>query len=59
MPAGKPDGADPVTFAGGVLDHYRHVCAFVKSQTEADTVLDPFVQDGVDAATAAVPGRPG
>ncbi|MGO4300033.1 MEDS domain-containing protein [Leifsonia sp. RAF41] len=48
MPAGKPDVADPVTFAGGVLDHYRHVCAFVKGQTEADTVLDPFVQDGVD-----------
>ncbi|WP_431247368.1 MEDS domain-containing protein [Leifsonia xyli] len=38
----------PVTFAGGVLDHYRHVCAFVKSPTEADAVLDPFVQDGVD-----------
>jgi len=48
MPAGKPDVADPVTFAGGVLDHYRHVCAFVKGQTEADTVLDPFVQDGVE-----------
>lgn len=30
---GRPD---PVTFAGGVLDHYRHVCAFVKSPASHD-----------------------
>lgn len=40
--------ADPVTFAGGVLDRYRHVCAFVRDPTEADAVLDPFVRDGVE-----------
>ena len=45
--SGRPE---PVTFAGGVLDHYRHVCAFVKSRTEADAVLDPFVHDGLDRA---------
>lgn len=39
---------DPVTFAGGVLDHYRHVCAFVRDRSEADAVFDPFVKDGVD-----------
>ncbi|WP_374010707.1 MEDS domain-containing protein [Leifsonia sp. LS-T14] len=42
---GRPD---TVTFAGGVLDRYRHVCAFVKSEAEADAVLDPFVQGGLD-----------
>ena len=57
--------ADPVTFAGGVLDHYRHVCAFVQDRAEADAVLDPFVRDGVeggdrlvylvDSATPAAP----
>jgi hypothetical protein len=46
--------ADPVTFAGGVLDRYRHVCAFVKSQAEADAVLDPFVQDGIDGGDRLV-----
>jgi len=40
--------ADTVTFAGGVLDDYRHVCAFVQDQAEADAVLDPFVRDRVD-----------
>ncbi|ANF30566.1 hypothetical protein A0130_01750 [Leifsonia xyli] len=40
--------ADPVTFAGGVLDEYRHVCAFVQDRAEADAALDPFVRDGVD-----------
>ena len=39
---------DPVTFAGGVLDRYRHVCAFVNGSAEADTVLDPFVREGID-----------
>ncbi|BDZ44628.1 MEDS domain-containing protein [Naasia aerilata] len=38
----------PVTFAGGVLDRYRHVCAFVNGPREADLLFDPFVSDGVD-----------
>jgi hypothetical protein len=41
--------AAPVAFAGGVLDRYRHVCAFVNGGAEADAVLDPFVRDSVDA----------
>ncbi len=39
---------EPVTFAGGVLDRYRHVCAFVNGSGDADLVLDPFVQQGLD-----------
>ncbi|TXN28997.1 MEDS domain-containing protein [Lacisediminihabitans profunda] len=38
----------PVTFAGGVLDRYRHVCAFVNDPEEEDAVLDPFVRQGLD-----------
>lgn len=39
--------ADPVTFAGGVLDRYRHVCAFMDGQGD-DAVLDPFITQGID-----------
>jgi len=43
--------AEPVTFAGGVLDRYRHVCTFVNGPGEEDAihaVLDAFTSDGVD-----------
>jgi hypothetical protein len=45
-----PDDRDlgPVTFAGGALDRYRHVCAFVNGQQESDAVLDPFIRQGID-----------
>lgn len=65
MAAEIPGGPHPVTFAGGVLDRYRHVCAFVNGRAEADAVLDPFVRDGVDAGDrllylvdTAAPGAP-
>ncbi|HVX29508.1 MAG TPA: MEDS domain-containing protein [Nitrolancea sp.] len=38
----------PVSFAGGVLDPFRHVCAFVNSHDERYRVLDPFVREGVE-----------
>jgi len=38
---------DPVSFAGGVLDPYRHVCAFVNSRDEEYRILDPFVSEGL------------
>lgn len=38
----------PATFAGGALDHYRHVCAFVNGQEVDDRVLDAFVRQGVE-----------
>lgn len=37
----------PVSFAGGVLDRYRHVCAFVNSRDEEYGVFDPFVTDAL------------
>lgn len=54
MSAESPGAADPVTFAGGVLDRYRHVCAFVNGGAEVDAVLDPFVRDSVDAGDRLV-----
>lgn len=38
---------DPISFAGGVLDPYRHVCAFVNSRDEEHLILDPFVSEGL------------
>src|SRR4051794_13075733 len=54
MASQVPSAEDPVTFAGGVLDRYRHVCAFVNGSAEADAVLDPFVRDGVEAGDRLV-----
>jgi hypothetical protein len=42
-----PGALAPVSFAGGVLDPYRHVCAFVNSRDEEYRVLDPFVREAV------------
>lgn len=47
MPDFTMAAPDPVAFAGGVLDPYRHVCAFVNSRDEEHRVLDPFVNEGV------------
>lgn len=46
----EPEETDPapVTFAGGVLDRYRHVCAFVNSNDEETLVLDPFIRQGIE-----------
>jgi hypothetical protein len=38
---------DPVSFAGGVLNPYRYVCAFVDSRDEEHRVFDLFVSDGL------------
>ena len=37
---------DPISFAGGVLDPHRHVCAFVNGRDEEYRVLDQFVSEG-------------
>lgn len=39
---------EPVSFAGAVLDPYRHVCAFVNSSDEERRIFDPFVIDGLE-----------
>jgi hypothetical protein len=43
-----PEICDPVSFAGGVLDRYRHVCAFVDSRVEEQRILDPFAIEGLE-----------
>ncbi|MFC5788989.1 hypothetical protein EDM22_01035 [Agromyces tardus] len=48
MAADIPGEGEPVTFAGGVLDRYRHVCAFVNGSSEEDAVLDAFISQGID-----------
>ncbi|MDF2563199.1 MAG: hypothetical protein K0R99_4645 [Microbacterium sp.] len=40
--------ADPVTFAGGTLDKYRHVCAFVNGRDTSESVFDSFVRQALD-----------
>ncbi|HEX6540197.1 MAG TPA: MEDS domain-containing protein [Ktedonobacterales bacterium] len=37
----------PTAFAGGLLDPYRHICAFVNSRDEEHRILDPFVTEGL------------
>ena len=54
MAVDPPDRSQPVTFAGSVLDRYRHVCAFVNDQDEQDAMLDPFVDQGVVAGDQLV-----
>ncbi len=39
---------DLVSFAGGVLDPYRHACAFVDSRAEMYRIFDPFVSEGLE-----------
>src|SRR6185312_4059820 len=38
---------EPVSFAGGVLDRYRHVCAFINSRDEGHRILVPFLSGGL------------
>jgi MEDS: MEthanogen/methylotroph, DcmR Sensory domain len=47
MAADSKRAADPVAFGGGMLDQYRHVCAFARWQGALDSVLDPFIRDGI------------
>lgn len=45
---GRDRGAmAPTAFAGGLLEPYRHVCAFVNSRDEKHRILDPFVSEGL------------
>src|SRR3954451_24088751 len=40
---------NPISFAGGLLDRYRHVCAFVDSTDEEYRLMDPFVREGLES----------
>ena len=48
MAADGGGAGGPVTFAGGVLDRYRHVCAFVNERGEDDAAIDAFIRQGID-----------
>ncbi|HEX5498458.1 MAG TPA: MEDS domain-containing protein [Thermomicrobiales bacterium] len=48
MTASEQATPSPIPFAGGMLDPYRHVCAFVDSRNEEHRILDPFVTDGLE-----------
>lgn len=37
----------PISFAGGTLHEYRHVCAFFDSFEDEVRVLSPFIQEGL------------
>jgi hypothetical protein len=45
---------DPVSFAGAILDRYRHVCAFVDSREEMHRIFDPFVTEGLEHGEKAL-----
>ena len=45
---------NPVSFAGGVLDRYRHVCAFINSRDEEQRIFDPFVTEGIERGEKVV-----
>jgi hypothetical protein len=44
----------PISFAGGRLDHYRHICAFINSREEGNRLLDPFVVEGLEQGEKAL-----
>lgn len=48
MTESEQKAPEPIPFAGGMLDRYRHVCAFVDSRNEEHRILDPFVTDGLE-----------
>jgi len=52
--AGGDHREGAATFAGGVLDRFRHVCAFIDGSEEADRVFDPFVREGIDGGDRMV-----
>lgn len=43
----------PITFAGGTLDRYRHVCAFFDSFDAEARVLGPFIREGLERGERA------
>lgn len=45
---------DSTAFAGGLLDPYRHVCAFVNSRDEEHRILDPYVSEGLARGEKAI-----
>src|SRR2546428_13815707 len=53
MYAGTSHEDQPIPFAGGILDQYRHVCAFFNSPDEEQLIMAPFVRDGLERGEKA------
>src|SRR2546423_10947283 len=49
----QPEFAQPIHFAGAVLDRHRHVCAFFNSADEEQQVMAPFVREGIERGEKA------
>ena len=49
----RSESEQPIRFAGGVLDQYRHVCAFFGSFDEELRVLRPFIEEGIERGEKA------
>jgi hypothetical protein len=53
MNASKSNEDQPILFAGGILDQYRHVCAFFDSPDEEQLVMAPFIREGLERGERA------
>jgi MEDS: MEthanogen/methylotroph, DcmR Sensory domain len=53
MNASKSNESQPIPFAGGILDQYRHVCAFFDSPDEEQRILAPFIREGLERGERA------
>jgi hypothetical protein len=54
MNASKSNEDQPILLAGGILDQYRHVCAFFDSPDEEHLVMAPFIREGLERGERAV-----
>jgi hypothetical protein len=54
MTASQSNESQPIPFAGGILDRYRHVCAFFDSADEEQLVMAPFIREGLERGEKAV-----
>jgi hypothetical protein len=54
MNASQSNEDQPILFAGGILDQYRHVCAFFDSPDEEHLVMAPFIREGLERGERAV-----
>ena len=47
------DASEPIHFAGSVMDHYRHVCAFFDDADQEHGVMDAYIKDGLERGEKA------
>jgi hypothetical protein len=54
MDASTSAESQPIPFAGGILDRYRHACAFFDGPDEEQMVMAPFIREGLERGERAV-----